>query len=104
MLAVFILVMQRGCNGSEDDAVLLEAVPSVPAPDADTPADTITTLTANVAAMTRELKRLKQDNADLKDDNRELMQQRKALEEKMSTRIAAEIKLSLIHISEPTRH
>ena len=92
MLAVFVLIMQRACSSSDDEAVLLDAVPSVPAPDADTPADTITTLTANVAAMTRELKRLEKDNADLKDDNRELKQQRKALEEKMSTRIAAEIK------------
>lgn len=91
MLAVFILVMQRACSSSEDEAVLLDAVPSVPAPDADTPADTITTLTANVAAMTRELKRLEKDNADLKDDNRELQQQRQALEEQMSTRITAEI-------------
>ncbi len=92
MLAVFILVMQRACSGDDDQAVLLEAVPSVSAPDADTPEDTITTLTANVAAMTRELKRLEQDNKALRNDNHELQRQRQALEDNMSTRIAAEMK------------
>ena len=92
MLAVFVLIVQRGCNdNSDDDGVLMETVPSVPAPDADTPKDTITTLTANVAAMTRELQRLQKDNADLKADNRQLLQQRGALEDAMSTRIAAEM-------------
>ena len=92
MFAIFVLVMQRSCGSDDGDSVLLEAVPSVPAPDADTPEDTITTLTANVAAMTRELKRLQSDNAELRDDNRELLRQRDHLEEQMATRIAAEIK------------
>lgn len=91
MLAVFVLVLQRACSDTPDEAVLLDTVPSVPAPDADTPEDTITTLTANVAAMTRELQRLREDNAELKSDNRDLLRQRSALEDEMSTRIAAEI-------------
>jgi hypothetical protein len=91
MLAIFVLVMQRACSDTDHEAVLLDAVPSVPAPDADTPKDTITTLTANVAAMTRELKRLEKDNAELKSDNQELLRQRSALEDEMSTRITAEI-------------
>ena len=91
MLVIFVLIMQRACSEHADDPVLLEAIPSVTAPDADTPEDTITTLTANVVAMTRELEHLQQDNTELKDDNRELLRQRQALEEQMSTRIAAEI-------------
>jgi integrating conjugative element protein (TIGR03752 family) len=91
MVLVFVLVLQRACRDSDENAVLLEEVPSVASPDADTPADTITTLTANVAAMTRELKRLEQDNTALKNDNRELRNQRQALEAEMATRIAAEI-------------
>ena len=91
MLAIFVLVMQRACSDTTEEAVLLDAVPTVATPDADTPEDTITTLTANVAAMTRELKRLENDNAELKSDNRKLLRQRGALEEEMSTRIAEEI-------------
>ena len=91
MILIFVLVVQRACSERKDEAALLDEVPSVSSPDADTPADTITTLTANVAAMTRELKRLEKDNATLVSDNRDLKNQRKALEAEMATRIAAEI-------------
>jgi integrating conjugative element protein (TIGR03752 family) len=51
---------------------LLEAVPQAPNPDADSPADTIKTLTANVSAMTSELSALRRDNTALKQENRDL--------------------------------
>lgn len=91
MLTVFLLILNRACEAPDDERVLLDAVPQVSPPDADTPADTITTLTANVAAMTRELKRLQADNTDLKRDNQELLRQRRALEDDVSARIAAEM-------------
>ena len=92
MLLVFMLILQRACNQSDNEqAVVLDDVPKVASPDADTPADTITTLTANVAAMTRELKRLEQDNTALKHNNDELMRQRKSLETEMAMRVSEEI-------------
>ena len=91
MILVFVLVMQRACSDRPDSAVLLEEVPNASSTDADTPADTITTLTANVAAMTRELKRLEKDNAELRNDNRDLKNQREALESEMTARIADQI-------------
>ena len=92
MLAITVLIVQRACSEDEPDPVLLDAVPQASSPDADTPHDTITTLTANVAAMTRELEGLENDNAALKRDNRDLKEQREALEQSLSTRIAAELK------------
>ena len=92
MLTITVLIVQRACTKDEPDPVLLDAVPQASSPDADTPHDTITTLTANVAAMTRELERLESDNVALKRDNRDLKKQREAMEQSLSTRIAAELK------------
>ena len=51
-------VTLKSCTRDEDSGVVLDNVPTAPAPDADTPADTIKTLTANVAAMTAEVEAL----------------------------------------------
>lgn len=70
-VAVIMLVLVRGCD-TDNTTVVPDAVPIAPAPDADTPADTIRTLTANVAAMTAELKSLRRDNDALLKDNQRL--------------------------------
>ena len=57
------------------------------ASDADTPADTIKTLTANVAAMTAALDTLRQDNTALKKDNQSLAQQRTQLGEQLTQHV-----------------
>ena len=44
---------------------LMDKVPTAPEPDADTPAETIRTLTAKVAAMTNEMKALREENEAL---------------------------------------
>jgi hypothetical protein len=69
----------------------MDRVPEAPAPDADTPADTIKTLTANVAAMTTEVEALRQDNAGLRRENQELLRNRTQIEENVSTRIKREL-------------
>jgi integrating conjugative element protein (TIGR03752 family) len=66
---------------------LLEAVPQAPKPDADTPADTIKTLTANVSAMTSELNALRRDNTALKQENRDLIKDRKQIENNVLSRV-----------------
>lgn len=47
-------------------------VPESPAPDADSPADTIKTLTANVGELINEVDALRKDNANLRDERDEI--------------------------------
>ena len=65
VVLMLIFVMLKSCTGEGGDAVVMESVPTAPAPDADTPADTIKTLTANVAAMTSAVEALRRDNQRL---------------------------------------
>jgi len=87
VLLMLVLVLSKSCVDEETDSVLLDSVPRASAPDADTPADTIETLTANVAAMTNELQALRQANVNLRTDNQKLLQDRDALEQRLSNRI-----------------
>ena len=64
LMLAFVTV--KSCSDNQKDGLVMDAVPRAPSPDADTPADTIKTLTANVAAMTAEVKALRQDNDQLR--------------------------------------
>jgi integrating conjugative element protein (TIGR03752 family) len=90
VILMLILVLGRSCSGDEQDRVLLDRVPQASRPDADTPADTIKTLTANVAAMTSELQSLRQANLKLRTDNELLQQSRKAIDDSVASRIDRE--------------
>ena len=78
VVAVFIGI--RSCSTGEAPAPVLEAVPQASMPDADTPADTIKTLTANVSGMASQLNALRADNAELRQENRELIEDRSQIE------------------------
>ncbi|MBK9130393.1 MAG: TIGR03752 family integrating conjugative element protein [Gammaproteobacteria bacterium] len=82
-----VLVAVKSCSPNEEQPQLLEAVPQAPKPDADTPADTIKTLTANVSAMTSELNALRRDNTALKQENRDLIKDRKQIENNVLSRV-----------------
>jgi integrating conjugative element protein (TIGR03752 family) len=90
VILMLILVLGRSCSRDEQDRVLLDRVPQAPRPDADTPADTIKALTANVAAMTSELQSLRQANVKLRTDNESLQQSRKAIDDSVASRIDRE--------------
>ncbi len=77
----------RSCSVGEEHAVVLEAVPQASMPDADTPADTIKTLTANVSGMASQLNALRQDNAALQQENRELIEDRSQIERAIVLRL-----------------
>ncbi|MDE0249512.1 MAG: TIGR03752 family integrating conjugative element protein [Gammaproteobacteria bacterium] len=77
----------RSCTPGEEQALLLDAVPRTSMPDADTPADTIKTLTANVSGMTSQLNALRQDNAALRQENRELIEDRAQIESSVVSRL-----------------
>ena len=81
------LVAVKSCSPDGEPTQLLEAVPQAPLPDADTPADTIKTLTANVSAMTSELNALRRDNTALQRENRELIENRQQIENNVLTRL-----------------
>jgi integrating conjugative element protein (TIGR03752 family) len=88
---MLVFVTLKSCSTDETDAVVLDSVPEAPAPDADTPADTIKTLTANVAAMTTEVEALRRENAGLRRDNQALVTSRTQIEENVATRVKREL-------------
>jgi len=91
VLLILVFVATKSCSPDEEAAVVLDSVPEAPAPDADTPADTIKTLTANVAAMTTEVEALRRDNAALRRENQGLMTSRTQIEENVATRLKREL-------------
>jgi len=91
VLLILVFVTTKSCAPDEEAAVVLDSVPEAPAPDADTPADTIKTLTANVAAMTTEVEALRRDNAALRRENQGLMTSRTQIEENVATRLKREL-------------
>ena len=90
-LLMTVLVVVKSCSPDKGQPQLLEAVPQAPKPDADTPADTIKTLTANVSAMTSELNALRRDNTALKQENRDLIKDRKQIENNVLSRVQTEL-------------
>ena len=90
VVLMLVLVLSKSCADDETDNIMLDSVPMASAPDADTPADTIKTLTANVAAMIAELQALRQANTSLRTDNETLLKDRDALEERVASRIDKE--------------
>ena len=91
VVLMLAFVTLKSCTGEQDASLVLEAVPQSPKPDADSPADTIKTLTANVAAMTTEVKALRKDNDHLRKGNRDLLANRHQIEENVATRVKREL-------------
>ncbi|MCP4129133.1 MAG: TIGR03752 family integrating conjugative element protein [Gammaproteobacteria bacterium] len=91
VVLMLTFVTLKSCTGEQNDALVMETVPQAPAPDADSPADTIKTLTANVAAMTSEVKALRKDNDQLRKENRDLLANRHQIEENVTTRVKREL-------------
>lgn len=91
VVLMLAFVTLKSCTGEQEDGLVMDAVPQAPSPDADSPADTIKTLTANVAAMTSEVKALRKDNDLLRKENRDLLANRHQIEENVTTRVKREL-------------
>jgi integrating conjugative element protein (TIGR03752 family) len=91
VVLMLAFVTLRSCTGEDPNNAVMGSVPTAPAPDADTPADTIKTLTANVAAMTSEVEALRRDNAHLRKENQALIAARGQIEENVATRLRREL-------------
>jgi integrating conjugative element protein (TIGR03752 family) len=86
-LVLTVVVAVKTCSPTAEQTHTLSSVPQAPPPDADTPADTIKTLTANVSAMTSELNALRRDNVELQQANRALVADRDKIEASVLTRV-----------------
>lgn len=91
VVLMLAFVTLKSCSNEPNDPVAMDTVPQAPVPDADTPADTIKTLTANVAAMTAEVEALRQNNTRLHDENKQLLNNRVQIEENVTTRVKREL-------------
>jgi len=91
VVLLLLFVSLRSCSEDERGDLTLPGVPQAPAPDADSPADTIKTLTANVAAMTSEVEALRRDNTGLRKENQALLASRTQIEENVATRLRREL-------------
>lgn len=91
VILMLVFVGLKSCTSEDGSQVVLDNVPIAPAPDADTPADTIKTLTANVAAMTAEVGALRRDNTALRSENQALVASRAQIEENVATRLRREL-------------
>ena len=91
VVLMLAFVTLKSCTGEQEARLVMETVPQAPKPDADSPADTIKTLTANVAAMTTEVQALRKDNGQLRKANRDLLANRHQIEENVSTRVKREL-------------
>lgn len=104
-IAVLILafVLFKSCSSEDASDTVLHQVPSAPKPDADTPADTIKTLTANVAAMTTEVAALRRDNAALIKENQGLIASSAQIEERVASRLHQEFQIRERELAEQQR-
>ena len=71
VLAV-VFIAFKSCNSEVPKDPSMNFVPESPAPDADSPADTIKTLTANVGELINEVDALRKDNANLREERDEI--------------------------------
>ncbi len=87
VMVLMAFVVVQSCSEGQGETSVLTAIPQAPEPDADTPADTIKTLTANVSAMTTESRALRLDNAVLKQENQSLLKDRSQIENNVFSRL-----------------
>ena len=70
-LLVTLVVVMKSCSEDEPAVATFNGVPIAPSPDADSPADTIKTLTANVSELINEVEALRRDNSTLRSEANE---------------------------------
>lgn len=90
-LLLLTVVTLKSCGTETSTGLSMDKVPIAPAPDADTPADTIKTLTANVAGMTAEVEALRRENAGLARDNKTFINSRTQIEQNVTTQLRREL-------------
>ncbi len=90
VLAATVFIVTKSLR-SKTQSYTMKQIPQAAEPDADTPADTIRTLTANVASMTSKVDALREENE-------KLLRQRQEIEAKVSQRLQRTIDEKLAHV------
>lgn len=70
----------------------MDALPHTPTPDADSPADTIKTLTASVNALLNDVRALRRDNQELRENNQLLIDRTVRLERDVTSQLQRQLK------------
>ena len=104
VMVLMAFVVVQSCSEGQGDTSVLTAIPQAPEPDADTPADTIKTLTANVSAMTTESRALRLDNAVLKQENQSLLKDRSQIENNVFSRLQKTMQAKELAKNEGNNH
>lgn len=104
VIVLMAFVVVQSCSEGQGDTSVLTAIPQAPEPDADTPADTIKTLTANVSAMTTESRALRLDNAVLKQENQSLLKDRSQIENNVFSRLQKTMQAKELAKNEGNNH
>ena len=85
------LILSKPWSEEPQDIALPTSLPQAPAPDADSPADTIKTLTATVSSLRNDVELLRRENESLHKDREELVGRTKLVEERIVARLQAEL-------------
>ena len=104
VMVLMAFVVVQSCSEGQGESSVLTVIPQAPEPDADTPADTIKTLTANVSAMTTESRALRLDNAVLKQENQSLLKDRNQIENNVFSRLQKIMQVKELAKNEENNH
>jgi len=85
VLLMLMFIGVRSCTSDNQTTVGLSEIPKAGTPDADSPADTIRTLTAEVAA-------LKSENQKIQQQNKELLRQRQDIATQVKNELMAQVR------------
>lgn len=92
VLLLLMLVLSISPTSDEPELeVLLTALPATPEPDADSPADTIKTLTATVASLIKDVEMLSNENEQLRAENVDLVTKTNLIEHRIVSRMRGEL-------------
>ena len=92
-LAVLMIVLSAPWKSDPTTrGTALTDVPNTPAPDADSPADTIKTLTATMSSLVQEIDDLAQSNEALRIENEELQAKTDLIEVRITERLRTELR------------
>ena len=92
-LALLMIVMSAPWKSDPTNrGTTLTDVPNTPAPDADSPADTIKTLTATMSSLVQEIDDLAKSNETLRNENEELRAKTDLIEVRITERLRTELR------------
>ena len=91
-LLIVVFAILKSCGSDAPRNVSMDSIPHTPTPDADSPADTIKTLTASVSALLDDVRALRRDNQELRENNQLLIDRTVRLERDVTSQLQRELK------------